>query len=152
MAASRVPAAIDAIVALLAAAVGATAVTDGPQLAGDIPPVLVCVGYDGAPDSDMHAISNWTRVWAGLGAQKQNEAFDVDCCVIGFAGDTDVKTRRDAVFATFALAEAALRAQIDLGLPSPTVTRIAYGGYFQEQTDRGLQTRIPFSVNVQTRI
>lgn len=154
MSSSRVPAAIDALVAALEAALDPATVFDGPELTGDTPAVAVCVGYDGDPGGDMSAVENWSQDWAGLGAQRKAEEFDVVGCVIASSGDTSVKTRRDAVFATFATVETALRqaANVGLGLPQYTEAQFVSGGFFQEQGPSGLQARIPFFVHVKTRI
>lgn len=157
MAASRVHAAITAIVAALnaASAVAALAtVYDGPYLTGDVPPVAVHVGYDGDPAGDMAATSNWQQTWAGLGALRKDEAFDVLCCLIASGGDTDVSTRRAAAVAALNAVEDALRTAVNigLGLPQPTQAAFAAGELFQEQGPNGLQARIPFAISVRTRI
>jgi hypothetical protein len=153
---TRVPDAIDALVAALETVLGSAMVFDGPEITGDAPPVVVCVGYDGDPDGDMQAVANWEQTFQGMqaGTQRRAEAFDVLGCVVAFSGDVDVKTRRDAVFATFGQVAAVLRAQINvgLGLPQPTRVEFASGSLFQEQTTGGMQARIPFTVHVETRV
>jgi len=150
---SRVPDAIDAVVSALTAA-GVTPVYDGPVITGDQPDVAVYVGYDGDPTGDMAATAGWSQSWAALGAQRKDEQFDVLCCVVAYSGETGVKARRDAVFATLADVEDALRTQVNigLGLPQPTQAAFETGQLFQEQGPAGLQCRVPFVVSVKTRI
>ena len=142
---------MDALVAALEAVLDPATVYDGPELTGDAPPVVVCVGYDGDPGGDMRAVENWTQTWsASLGQQKREEQFDILGCVIAFTGDTGVKDRRDAVFTTFGVLETAVRAaaNVALGLPSPAVAEFSAGEFYQEQTAGGLQGRIPWRVSV----
>lgn len=154
--ATRVNDAILAVVAALRA--GSTAdladVVDGPVLAGDDPETAVFVGYDGDPEGDMHATENWSQSWAGLGAQRKDEAFDVVCSVVSWSGDDAVSTRRAVALAALAAVEDDLRGvlNIGLGLPQPTTAALVTGQLIQEPTSRGMQVRIPFAVSVQTRI
>lgn len=148
---TRVPAAIDALVTALEAVLDPGIVYDGPELTGDAPPVVVCVGYDGDPEGDMRAVENWAQTWLpALGQQRREESFDVLGCVIAFSGDTSVKDRRDAVFATFGTFETAIRAaaNVALGLGAPAQAEFSAGEFYQEQTGSGLQGRIPWRVSV----
>jgi hypothetical protein len=147
---SRVPAALDALVAALEAVLDPGIVYDGPELTGDTPPVAVCVGYDGDPEGDMRAVENWAQTFVGLGAQRREESFDILGCVVAFSGDTTVKDKRDAVFATFGTAETALRAAANqaLGLGAPAQAEFTSGEFYQEQTTQGLQSRIPWTISV----
>lgn len=153
---TRVDAAILATVAALEAGTTATLATvvDGPFLTGDDPETAVYVGYDGDPEGDFNATENWAQDWAGLGAQRKNETFDIVGCVISWSGDVSVPERRATALAVLAAVESDLRAaaNIGLGLPAPTVAAWASGQLFQEQGPKGLQARIPFSISVQTRI
>lgn len=162
--ASRVDAAITAIVAALQAdAVVPTlaAVVDGPLVGGDQTETRVYVGYDGDPDGDFNATENWSQDWAGLGAQRKDESFDVVCAVWSFSGDLDVPARRQKALAVFSAVEDALRTplNIGLGLPQPTVAWLSSAQLVQEpvravDSDQliGLRARIPFSISVRTRI
>lgn len=157
MAASRVDAAILAIVAALNAASAVTALAtiyDGPFITGDTPPTAVHVGYDGDPAGDMAATFGWVQTWAGLGAGRKDEQFTILCCLISWSGDEAVPVRRAAALAALNAVEDALRtaANIGLGLPQPTQAAFTSGQLFQEQSPRGLQARIPFTVSVKTRI
>lgn len=157
MTGSRVHDAITALVAALEADAGVTAlatVIDGPLLTGDTPATAVFVGYSGDPSDGMAATANWTQTWAGLGAGRRDEQFDVLCAVVSWSGDTDVAARRQAVLAAFDAVATALRAalNIGLGLPQPTIAELAVADLYQEQTSAGLQARIPFAVRVKTRV
>lgn len=150
MATSRVPATLTALVAAFEAVLDPSIVYDGPEITGEVPPVAVCVGYDGDPDGDMRAVENWTQTWAGLGQGGKYEAFDVLGCVIAFSGETTIVDKRAAVFATFATVETVVRPPslpAALGLSSPAMAEFAAGEFYQEQTTGGLQCRIPFTVS-----
>lgn len=155
--ASRVDAAILAIVAALRAVPAVTAlatVYDGPFVTGDIPVTAVHVGYDGDRDGDMAATVGWAQSWAGLGALRKDEEFGVLCCVTSSSGEVDVPGRRAAVVAAMSAVEDTLRAaaNIGLGLPQPTQAAFESGELYQGQGPNGLQARIPFTVLVKTRI
>jgi len=147
---SQVPAVLTALVAALEGALGANVVFDGPEIVGDVPPVAVCVGYDGDPEGDMRAVENWVQDWIGLGAQRKEESFDILCCVIAFSGDITIADKRASVFTTFGVVESTLRnsALSALGLAAPAIAEFSSGEFYQEQTSAGLQCRIPFTVSV----
>ena len=157
MTGTRVHDAITALVAALQADAGVTAlatVVDGPVLTGDAPETAVFVGYSGDPADGMAATANWTQTWAALGAGRRDERFAVLCAVVSWSGDTDVAGRRQTALAAFDAVAVALRTvlNIGLGLPQPTIAEMAVADLYQEQTASGLQARIPFSVNVRTRV
>jgi hypothetical protein len=150
MATSAVPAAITALVAALESVLDPGIVYDGPELVGDLPPVAVCVGYDGDPEGDMRAVENWVQTWAGLGAQVKDESFDILGCVVAFSGDTAIGAKRAQVFAAFGTVETTLRTATlaTLGLTAPAMAQFVAGEFYQEQTANGLQCRIPWVVSV----
>lgn len=150
MATSAVPATITALVAAIEAVIDPATVFDGPELTGELPPVAVCVGYDGDPTGDMRAVENWSQDYVGLGAQRKDEAFDILGCVVAFSGETTIADKRTQVFATFGQVETVLRASLlsALGLTAPAIAQFTGGEYYQEQTPSGLQCRIPFTVSV----
>lgn len=156
MADTRVPDAITALLAAFAAAVGSGSVFDGPEITGVVPAVAVCVGYDGDDEGDFEAIRDWEQTWIGMqsGQEVRAERFDIVCCLIAFAGDVDVATRRAQATAVFGQLNAALRNPVNrgLGLPQPSTAEFSAGSMRTPQTDRGLEVRIPFSVHVETRV
>lgn len=161
---TRVGDAIAAIVAALKADSAVTAlaaIVDGPIVSGDDPETRIYVGYDGDNEGDYNATEDWSQDWAGLGAQRKTETFDVVCAVWSWSGDMDVATRRARALAALDAAQTALRAalNIGLGLPQPTVAQWSQGQLLQEPvidpvagTVDGLRCRIPFSISVSTRI
>lgn len=150
MATSAVPTTITALVAVLETVLDPGIVYDGPEITGEAPPVVVCVGYDGNPDGDFRAVENWQQTWAGLGAQRKDESFDIVGCVVAFSGDVTIGDKRSQVFATFGAVETALRAATttSLGLAAPAMAQFTAGEYYQEQTTGGLQCRIPWTISV----
>lgn len=153
---TRVHDAINAIVAALNAGTTAALATvvDGPSNeATPFPGSYVFVGWDGDREGDYNATEDWTQDWAGLGAQRKDESFDVVCAVVSGSGDANVASRRQEALAVLAAVETDLRAplNIGLGLPSPSFARLSSAQLIQEWVD-GLRARIPFSISVQTRI
>ncbi|MCX3064206.1 hypothetical protein [Streptomyces beihaiensis] len=151
--ASRVPELIDAFMTALTAAAGLNGVqiVDGPLVATSSASEFVFVGYDGDPQGEFMTAQT-TQEWAGLGARAKTEDITLTGAVLVQQGATDVKPCRDRTFAVFAEVEAVVRADPALGLPTPTVCSISEHTLHTEQTDRGIQGRLPFTLTCSTRI
>lgn len=148
MADSRIPATINALVALWSAT-GAT-VYDGPPLTADYSDA-VFVGYDGDPDGDYEMGADDSD-WAGLGAQRRNETFDIICSIVTLVGDDDIQLARENAYALYKLVSDALRADISLGQAAPFVASLKGGPIFTAPGPDGWQCRKVFRVHVETRI
>lgn len=150
---SRVPELLDAFLAALEAAAGleGVEVVDGPFVSDSAAAEWVFVGYDGDPEGD-YITAQTTQQWAGIGAKAKNEDVTITGAVLVRQGSVAVKPCRDRTFAIFAVVEAAVRAVPSLGLPSPTVCAISEHTFHTEQTDRGIQGRLPFTLTCSTRI
>ncbi|MFF9097564.1 hypothetical protein ACF1AX_31135 [Streptomyces sp. NPDC014802] len=154
MASSRVPQLIDAFVAALQAAPGLAGVqvVDGPLVSASTATDWVFVGYDANPEGEFNTAFT-TQTWAGLGAKAKNEDIALTCAVLVQRGSTDVRACRVRTFEVFAQVEAVVRADPSLGLPPPTVCSISETTFYTEQTERGVQGRLPFTlVTSPTRI
>lgn len=153
---SRVPDVIDALVTLFTASpnLGDAKVLDGPPVTDSPLFEAIYVGYDGDPDGGAET-ATFEQEWAGLGARAKNETVTVTCAVIAWKGDNNAaarKARRVRAFALLGVVEAIVRADPSLGFPPPTVAAMASGQLFQRQTASGFEARIPFQIQVQTRI
>ncbi|MGW0805950.1 hypothetical protein [Nonomuraea sp. NPDC002799] len=150
---SRVPAAIDNLMALLAAApaLAGVKVIDGPLVTNDPLKEAVYVGYDGAADGEGQAVE-FTQTWAAIGQRAKGETFTLTCAVAVWRGGTKVRPVRVRAFELLAAVEDAVREDPSLGLPPPTVVAFASGSLMQSQRNSGMECRIPFQVAVQTRI
>lgn len=150
---SRVPAVIDALVALFRAApaLAGVKVVDGPSVTGSPLPEAVYVGYDGDPDNDGQAV-DFAQEWASIGQRAKNETFTVTCAVGVWRGSTGVRPARTRAFEVLAAVEGALRADPSLGLPPPSTVAFASGSMAQVQGTSGMGVRIAFQIAVQTRI
>lgn len=146
---TREPDAIDAAVAAFRAADLTTwdgAVVTGEQ--GD----CIFVGYDGDPEGDFQAVES-NQEWAGIGARKRDEEFDIICAAWCQRGDSDIRAIREAVYALTAAAADALRDDPSLGQDPPFVAEYRPGELFiipDEQT--GLEARRTFRIHVKTRV
>lgn len=145
---SRLPAAIDALVATFGAV---TTTFDGPGALPQVwPDELVIVGGTEDPDDDAATAS---YEWAGIGAKKRNEAGEITCAVLVQQGDLDVKENRNRAYILLAALESAVVSDPTLGgavisgwfLPSSAIFR-------QRQNDRGSYARIVLTVSYQSRI
>lgn len=148
MSETRVDEAILALVAMWTAAGIPT--VDGPFVSGDTGDRLF-VGYDGDPEGEFQAVEGDSN-WAGLGAKKRDEEFDVICAVVTRSGHQTATAARAAAIALFQTASTALRANPGLGLPPPSVAEPKPQGLFTPPGSTGVQGRLVFNVHVKTRI
>lgn len=140
---SRLFDSIDAIIALLTAA-GLT-VVDGTAVTGDYQ-AAVWVGYDGDPEGDWRA-ADIDQEWAGLGAKKRDETFDIICAIVAPFDET-VKSGRDSVKSLLATVESTLRADPSFGFDSPYIAGVRPRQLFYD--DAG--ARLVFAITVKTRV
>ncbi|MFE5079963.1 hypothetical protein [Streptomyces mirabilis] len=105
---SRVPAAVDALLAILRAApaLAEVAIVDGPEALNYAQLRRLYVGW--RPDGE--AAVSLQQEFNAAGARTRNEAFAITCYAEARAGDKDMKARRDEVFALVGEVETALRA------------------------------------------
>ncbi|MFD0353512.1 hypothetical protein ACFVHW_07145 [Streptomyces sp. NPDC127110] len=156
MATSAVPAAVDALLAILSAAPGLTKVriVDGPPTnnlaaGGDYLFVAFQPGADAAV--------SLTQDFASAGARRRDEDFDVACYIESRAGGTDMAARRRRAFEILAEVETALRAT-DAAPTAPTLdgtvqwAHFAAGDLVQVQQPDGALAALPFTVRCRARI
>ncbi|MEV4173982.1 hypothetical protein [Nonomuraea sp. NPDC049709] len=150
---SRVPAVIDGLVDFFEAATGLAAVkiVDGPIVTNAPLKEAIYVGYDGDPDGEGQA-ADVTQEWASIGQRARDETILITCAVVVWRGDTKVRPVRLRTYELLAEVENALRADPSLGLPPPTVAAWASGQLYQSQRQSGMECRIPFQIQVKTRI
>lgn len=149
---SRVPAVLDALVTLFTTQLAAdVTVADGPLVTDDPLEQVVCVGWDGDDTGDGQAVE-WAQEYVGLGAPVKDESFQVTCVAICWDGGDDMRAARNNVYTLFATIEAAVRADKSLGLGPPSIAAITIGRLHQEANSDGVQARLPFVVDVTTRI
>lgn len=149
---SAVPALLDALVALFAAALPNVTVFDGPGLTDHTAGDYLFVGV-ADPDSDAGESAVETTVeWGGLGSRLRHEQITVRCAAVSWSGDEDVHARRVAAYATFAAVEQALTAD-------PSVGDVArFGGLAtehqlkQNNTDDGAEAWVQFAMQFTARL
>lgn len=153
MSGSRVPAAIDAVLALLDGSLSeGTVVIDGPTIVTTGATKQVYVGYDGDPDGDYVAASS-DQDWASaLGTGRREETLTVACAVLVQNGAGNVKQARDDAYAVLGEVSDILRANVNLGFPAPSVAHLRNPGLHQYQTNSGVEARITFEIALSTRI
>ena len=144
---SRIPATIDALVAILTAALPDVQVLDGPpnvNLASD----FITVGWSPYKDTAVDA----TQQFVSLGTQRREEDFTVVCYADSYSGDTGASVRRARVFQLVGVAETALRADATLGGVLTLWAEMGDCTLHQEIDDRGLVVGVTFHVHCKTRI
>lgn len=125
----------------------------GPVVTGD-PADSVFIGYDGDPDGDMEAVAS-DEDWAGIGAKRRDERFTVRCAIVVLVGTAVPLDAIERVYAILAIIAHRLRVDPSLGLGPPRspvyYAEIASVAVHNDQTSRGIQTRMVFGVRVRTR-
>jgi hypothetical protein len=118
MSTSAVPAAVDALLALLRAApaLADVRIVDGPEPTNLSDRRLLFIGW--APGSD--AAVELAQDFANAGARRRDEDFRIACYAEARAGDKDMAIRRRAVYEIVAAVEDALRAT-DVQPDAPTL-------------------------------
>ena len=147
MSTSRIPATIDALVAILTAALPDVQVLDGPpnvNLASD----FLTVGWSPYKDTAVDA----TQQFVSLGTQRREEDFTVVCYADSYSGDIGASARRARVFQLVGAAETALRADATLGGVLTLWAEMGDCTLHQEIDDRGLVVGVTFHVHCKTRI
>lgn len=150
---SQVPTLITNVLATLQAwpDLAGVQIIDGPVVQDSPLTDWVFIGYDGDPAGDFEAAST-AQSWVGIGAKRKDEDIVLNCGIVASRGDTNVPAARSRAYVLMAAVETALRVDLSLGMPPPTVIEVAAEALYQEQTDAGIQARIPFSVAARTRI
>ena len=154
-----VPAVIDYLVSTFQAslALGANtppvAVYDGPVTTGQPSQLVLWVGVND-PDSIAAPIgAESEQAWAGLGARQRDEWITVHLVAEAWAGTTDVKAIRTAVFAIVAAVEVIMQADPTMGglvqFTDPTMPQLQLR---QNNTAAGQVARVMFSIKAKARI
>ncbi|KUH38386.1 MULTISPECIES: hypothetical protein [Streptomyces] len=155
MATSAVPAAIDALLAILRAApaLADVDIIDGPPTGDMSAADIVAVGWQ--PDGE-DAVS-LVQEFAYAGARRRDEEFVISCWLESWTGDSDVASRRTRAFELLAVVEDALRAS-DAAPEAPTLggavlwAHLTAGTLRQVNTDQGVRVGVAFSVACRARI
>ncbi|GLP71041.1 hypothetical protein TUSST3_76610 [Streptomyces sp. TUS-ST3] len=154
MVTSRVPAAVDALLAILRArpALADIEIVDGPSAVNLTNRRRLYVGWSPGADSAVAL----QQAFNGAGARTRDETFTIACYAEARAGDKDMKARRDEVFALVGEVETALRASNDAPT-APTLTgtvlwaHLTAGDLAQVQQEGSL-AGLAFTVTCQARI
>ncbi|WP_326739145.1 hypothetical protein [Streptomyces sp. NBC_01022] len=155
MATSAVPAAVDALLAILRAspALAEVRIVDGPPSVNLTDRHRIYVGW--APGSEQAV--DITQEFASAGARTRDEDFSIACYAETRTGDKDMSLRRAKAFELLAAVEDALRATNDAPT-APTLSgtvlwsHLTAGSLVQEQNDSGALAGLPFSVTCHARI
>lgn len=154
MATSRVPAAVDALLAILdaSAALDGVSIVDGPPTTNLSDSDHVFVGYQPGAESSVTLAQNFNSA----GARTRDEDFTIACYAESRSGDTDMQARRSRAFALVAAVETALRAT-DAAPTAPTLNgtvlwaHLTAGNLMQGQS-QGAQAGVEFTITCRARI
>ncbi|AGP56185.1 hypothetical protein [Streptomyces rapamycinicus] len=155
MATSRVPASIEALLAIWRAAPGLAGVQilDGPPTGDQANADYLTVGW--SPTSELAV--EFAQEFNAAGARTRDEEFSILCFLDTWTGDTDVAARRARAFELLAVCEETIRAS-NSNPTAPTLNgavlwaEIASGSLMQTNTDQGVRAAIPFVVACRARI
>jgi hypothetical protein len=154
--ASSIPATLDALLALWRAALPSVMFVDVLTLSGDDGRTAadniarrVIVGGDPENAADL----DFDREWAGLGALRMDESYDIPCHLECVSGDEDATALRDAAIDLFDSLSAALAADNTLGgLVQQGAAVLGRGSMRSEQRETGASVQIRFQVHCETRV
>ncbi|MFE9098491.1 hypothetical protein [Streptomyces sp. NPDC007264] len=154
MTTSRVPAAVDALLAILRAAPGLAGVTivDGPPVVNLTALKHVFVGWQPSAEAAVSLEQSFNSA----GARTRDETITISCYAEARAGDTDMQARRAEVFALLGEVETALRAT-NSAPTAPTLNgtvlwaHLTAGDLTQVQAEGSL-AGLAFTVTCQARI
>ncbi|MFE7804017.1 hypothetical protein ACFU51_04985 [Streptomyces sp. NPDC057430] len=151
---SRVPAAVDALLAILRAApaLAGVVILDGPPVQNLTGPERLYVGWspDGGPAVAL------VQDFNAAGARTRDEQFLINCYAEVWSGDIDMQVQRSRVFELVAAVETALRAT-DADPEAPTLSgtvlwaHLTAGDLGQEQSE-GARAGLVFTVSCMARI
>lgn len=149
---SRIPGALDALMASWTNGLAPVPVYDGPTLSSSFVD-SVYLGYDADPLGERQAATSVTQ-WAGIGAKKRGETIVIAGSVVCVSGDGLPKDARDRAYTILAAAETLLRADPSLGqTPTPFIAAISGSQLYYEWLETaGLQVRLAFTIDIETRI
>jgi hypothetical protein len=151
---SRVPAAVDALLAILQAApaLADVAVVDGPPSVNLTQLQRIHVGWQ----PGASAAVSLEQSFNSAGARTRDEAFSISCYAEARAGNKEMQARRSEVFALVAEVETALRAT-NTAPTAPTLNgtvlwaHLTAGDLTQVQAEGSL-AGLAFTVTCQARI
>lgn len=155
MATSAIPAAVDALLAILAAEDGLSGVRvlDGPPVGDMSEQDYVAIGWQ--PDSEEAV--QMEQDFNAAGARTRDENFTILCWLDTWTGDADVRARRVRAFALLAVIEEAIRAS-GASPTAPTLNGTVLWAHLtgallrQASTDQGVRAGIAFTVTCRARI
>ncbi|MER8004986.1 hypothetical protein [Streptomyces sp. NPDC094149] len=151
---SRVPAAVDALLAILRAApnLAEVDIIDGPAAINYTQLKRLYVGWNPSAESAVSLEQSFN----GAGARTRDEAFAISCYAEARAGDKDMQARRTEVFALLGEVETALRAT-NTAPTAPTLNGTVLwahltAGDLSEVQAEGSLAGLAFTVTCQARI
>lgn len=151
---SRVPAAVDALLAILRATPALTDVRidDGPAPVNLTDRHRIYVGWQPNGEAAVALIQDFNAA----GARTRDESFEISCYAESRTGDKDMAARRARVFELVAAVETALRAT-DAAPMAPTLngtvlwSHLTTGNLTQQQSE-GALAGLAFTVTCRARI
>ncbi|WP_371670025.1 hypothetical protein OG985_21730 [Streptomyces sp. NBC_00289] len=151
---SRVPAAVDALLAILRArpALEDVAIVDGPSAVNLTQRRRIHIGWQ--PDAEQAVALE--QSFNGAGARTRDEQFVINCYAESRGGDKDMSFRRADAFALIGEVEQALRATNEAP-EAPTLNGTVLWaelttGDLSQSADEGALVRVAFAVACRARI
>jgi hypothetical protein len=139
---STVPAAIDAVLAAVRAALPGVQVWDGPPT-GDEEDVRVVIGWSrNRPTTAVTRADETFETTTGI-----TERYDIPGAAISYSGDPDLKPRRDAVYTLIEAIADAVAVDAAIGALDATAS-LTVENLTQEKAGTGVQALADFTVTV----
>lgn len=155
MATSAAPGAITALLAILRAEAGLSAVqvVDGPPTEDQSDADLLAVGWSPEGDLAVEAAQDFNAA----GARTRDEDFDIACWLDTWNGDHDFAACRARAYELLAVVENAIRAS-GASPTAPTLNGAVQWAHLtrytlrQSLTEQGAQVSVPFTITCRARI
>ena len=151
---SRVPAAVDALLAIVRArpALAEVSIVDGPSAVNVTDRRRIHIGW--APGAEQAV--ELQQEFNAAGARTRDESFIISCFAESRGGDKDMAFRRNEVFALVGEVEQALRGT-DAAPTAPTLNGTVLwseltAGNLMQSTSEGANVGLAFSVSCRARI
>ncbi|MFD7791028.1 hypothetical protein [Streptomyces sp. NPDC059759] len=151
---SRVPAAVDALLAILRARpdLEGVAIVDGPSSVNGTPRRRIHIGWSPGAEQAVEIQQQFNAA----GARTRDEMFSITCYAESRGGDKDMAFRRSDAFDLIGEVEQALRASVDNPV-APTLNGTVLWaelttGNVQQSTSEGAVVGVTFTVACRARI
>lgn len=149
---SAIPAAIDALIASLSAALPDVLVVDGMETSDDKAPMVLFVGLSDPDGTGPESAASSTQKWANLGRNTRDEKLTINLVAVAWNGDRKQKMARDDVFGMVDQIADLIQTDPTLGGSVLVVTDVSNIDLRQVEDSAGIGAYLPLSITCTARL